>query len=109
MAYFNGKEGRWITTETGRHVFIPDGEDPAEVMKDLFDDEIADDNAAEPPFDEDTKVTDSPDVEINTKGKVIGEEEPEIQDREFKENNLKSFRGIWDAPYSSIKNYWKKP
>lgn len=86
MAYFNGKEGKWITTETGRHVFIPDGEDPAEVMKDLFDDEIANNNAPEPAFDDSSIDAD-------------------ISDDDFKENQLKSFKGAWDAPYKYIKDY----
>lgn len=52
MPYYKGKNGKWITTETGRHVFIPEGEDPKDVMKDLFDEEIAEDPSEEPEFDD---------------------------------------------------------
>lgn len=30
MAVFNGKEGRWVTTKDGKHVFIEGAEDPVE-------------------------------------------------------------------------------
>ena len=37
MALYKGKEGRWITTETGRHIFIENGKDPKEVIEELFE------------------------------------------------------------------------
>ena len=39
MAWYKGKEGKWITTDTGRHVFIPDGEDEEAYLKKFFDTE----------------------------------------------------------------------
>lgn len=38
-AYFNGEKGRWITTKTKKHVFIPEGKTPEEVLSEMFEEE----------------------------------------------------------------------
>ena len=37
-AVFEGKEGRWITTKTGSHIFIPNDKSVKEVLEDRFED-----------------------------------------------------------------------
>lgn len=37
MAEFNGKKGRWITTKTGRHIFIEDGKTVEEALGEAFE------------------------------------------------------------------------
>lgn len=101
MPFYKGKEGKWITTETGRHVFIPDGESIESVLKEVFDDEVIDDNASEPEFDPGEitfeVIEDEPE-------KPKPEPKSEYEDKEFKETQLKAFKGIWDAPYRFIKD-----
>mgnify|MGYP003312628846 CR=1 FL=1 len=41
MAYFNGKPGRWITTDTGRHVFIEDGQTIEEALKEKLSTKVS--------------------------------------------------------------------
>ena len=36
MAKFEGKQGRWITTKTGRHVFVEQGKSVKEAFKTKF-------------------------------------------------------------------------
>lgn len=38
-AYFNGEKGRWITTKTKKHVFIPEGKSVEEVLSEMFEEE----------------------------------------------------------------------
>ena len=34
MAEYNGKQGHWVTTKEGRHLFIEDGENKAQAVRD---------------------------------------------------------------------------
>lgn len=89
MAYYNGKQGRWITTDTGRHVFIEDGQSIEEALANAFDEsesETAD--TYEPEFDHEDLT-------------------PEIN-RIENEKRMKSFRGIWDAENARMKNHFKE-
>lgn len=40
MAKFNGDEGRWITTKTGKHVFIKNGQSVKEALGEAFGEEF---------------------------------------------------------------------
>jgi len=82
MSFSDGKKGRWITTDTGRHVFIEDGQSVEDALKNAFDEEYQSESDG-PEFDADP--------------------EPTIDYTEHKEKCLKSFKGIWDAPYKFIK------
>ena len=52
MAYYNGKPGKWITTKTGKHVFIEDGKDIEDALSEAFgfdtDEEYDSDYEGEP-------------------------------------------------------------
>lgn len=43
MAFYEGKEGRWITTETGRHIFIEKGKSIKEALGEAFDEDYKED------------------------------------------------------------------
>lgn len=97
-AVYEGQEGRWITTKTGRHIFIPNNKSVKEVLQDVFED-----------FDWEDDPEDWPEGmsyrEYNRK-KYYEFFVPEITDPDIKAHKdkmLKSFRGIWDASYAYIK------
>lgn len=63
MAFYNGKQGKWITTETGSHIFIEDGQSIEEAMKDRFDESYEEDLDYDGNFDPEPE-------DINFKGKI---------------------------------------
>ena len=68
MPWYNGKQGRWITTETGTHIFIENGRSVEEVIKEVLGDDSFDINYREnndykPAFDN------SPNIEIDENSK----------------------------------------
>lgn len=102
-AVFEGQEGKWITTKTGRHIFIPNNKSVKEVLQDVF---------------EDYDWEDDPDWYDKDKGWRRSEFEhnyeffvPEITDeteKKHKDKVIKSFKGILDASYAYIKNGFKR-
>lgn len=102
-AVYEGQEGRWITTKTGRHIFIPNNKSVKEVLQDVFED-----------FD----WEDEPDWDSHNESYRAYERRtyydffvPEITDPDIKAHKdkmLKSFRGIWDASYAYIKKGFTK-
>lgn len=93
-AVFEGQEGKWITTKTGRHIFIPNNKSVKEVLADVFED-----------FDWEDDPEDDYSRSSQFK-KYYDFFVPEITDPEIKKHKdkvLKSFRGIWDASYAYIK------
>lgn len=98
-AVFEGKEGKWITTKTGRHIFIPNDKSVKEVLADVFEDFDWEDDPEEE-YDRASQFKKYYDFFV-----------PEITDETEKAHKLKvekSFKGIMDAPYAYIKQGFKK-
>lgn len=98
-AVFEGQEGKWITTKTGRHIFIPNNKSVKEVLADVFED-----------FDWEDDPEDDYSRSAQFK-KYYDFFVPEITDpteKAHKDKVIKSFKGILDAPYAYIKNGFKK-
>lgn len=102
-AVYEGQEGRWITTKTGRHIFIPNNKSVKEVLADVFEDFDWEDEPDDWPKDMSYR-------EYERK-KYYDFFVPEITDPDIKSHKdkmLKSFRGIWDASYAYIKQGFTK-
>ena len=97
-AVFEGKEGRWITTKTGKHIFIPNDKSVKEVLADVFED-----------FDWEN----DPDDDWSRAGemkKYYNFFVPEITDpkeKAHKDKLMKSFKGILDSQYAYIRDGFK--
>ena len=115
MAWYKGKEGDWITTDRGRHIFIPKGEDKDEYIKKFFDEE-ATDQKYEPSFDKGYKLYrnsygysknptfyDTVGIDVD----VLDEDVSEILNSDLTEDQIKYKLGKLVAPDESRTNqYW---
>ncbi len=102
-AVYEGQEGRWITTKTGRHIFIPNNKSVKEVLADVFEDFDWED------YDDDYKHGEETYRQYEMR-KYYNFFVPEITDPEIKAHKdkvMKSFRGVWDASYAYIKEGFK--
>jgi len=98
MAEFEGKEGKWITTKTGVHVFIPNDKSVQEVMAEQFDE-----------FEWDDEEDDW--SREGVRKRYYEFFVPEITDeaeRNHKDKVIKSFRGLLDSPMAYIRNGFKR-
>lgn len=98
-AVFEGQEGKWITTKTGRHIFIPNNKSVKDVLADVFEDFDWEDDPEEH-YDRQSQFNKYYDFFV-----------PEIEDEAERNHKLKvekSFKGILDAPYAYIKQGFKK-
>ena len=101
-AVFEGKEGRWITTKTGSHIFIPNDKSVKEVLEDRFEDYDWEDDPEDYPSGVSWRESE--------RKKYYDFFVPEITnptEKAHKEKIIKSFRGILDSSYAYIKQGFK--
>ena len=102
-AVFEGQEGKWITTKTGRHIFIPNNKSVKEVLQDVFEDFDWEDDPDW--YDKDLGWRKS---EYKNDYEFFVPEITDETEKAHKDKIVKSFKGILDASYAYIKNGFKR-